>query len=89
MLLFFFILCKQEVQICTLVWPSTAGEVLWDVTYATVVFLIPGLVIVVSYSKILQVLFYFVIQLGEVNNHSLGINISSLYTNTLKEYRHY
>ncbi|EOB05685.1 G-protein coupled receptor 120, partial [Anas platyrhynchos] len=70
MLLFFFILCKQEVQICTLVWPSTAGEVLWDVTYATVVFLIPGLVIVVSYSKILQVLFYFVIQLGEITKAS-------------------
>nr|AFK25177.1 omega-3 fatty acid receptor 1-like transcript variant 1 [Anas platyrhynchos] len=46
---------RKEVQICTLVWPSTAGEVLWDVTYATVVFLIPGLVIVVSYSKILQI----------------------------------
>uniref|UniRef100_A0A8C3C5J8 G-protein coupled receptors family 1 profile domain-containing protein n=1 Tax=Cairina moschata TaxID=8855 RepID=A0A8C3C5J8_CAIMO len=45
----------EEVQICTLVWPSTAGEVLWDVTYAIVVFLIPGLVIVISYSKILQI----------------------------------
>lgn len=89
MLICFFILCKQEVQICTLVWPSTAGEILWDVTYAIVVFLIPGLVIVISYSRILQVLFYFVKQLGEVNSHSLGINISSSYTNTLKEYRHY
>ncbi|XP_035392818.1 free fatty acid receptor 4 [Cygnus atratus] len=45
----------EEVQICTLVWPSTAGEILWDVTYAIVVFLIPGLVIVISYSRILQI----------------------------------
>ncbi|GAB0192186.1 free fatty acid receptor 4 [Grus japonensis] len=45
----------EEIQICTLVWPSIAGEILWDVTFAIVFFLIPGLVIVISYSKILQV----------------------------------
>ncbi|NWH58946.1 FFAR4 protein, partial [Geococcyx californianus] len=45
----------QEMKICTLVWPSTAGETIWDVTFAIVFFLIPGLVIVISYSKILQI----------------------------------
>uniref|UniRef100_A0A8C0ISI7 Free fatty acid receptor 4 n=1 Tax=Chelonoidis abingdonii TaxID=106734 RepID=A0A8C0ISI7_CHEAB len=43
-----------EVQICTLVWPSIAGEISWDVTFTFVVFIIPGLVIVISYTKILQ-----------------------------------
>ncbi|NXP29862.1 FFAR4 protein, partial [Scytalopus superciliaris] len=45
----------QDIQICTLDWPSTAGEIVWDVTFAVVFFLIPGLVIVVNYSKILQI----------------------------------
>ncbi|XP_030344840.1 free fatty acid receptor 4 isoform X1 [Strigops habroptila] len=45
----------EEKQICTLVWPSTAGEIFWDVTFATFFFLVPGLVIVISYSKILQI----------------------------------
>ncbi|NXC45989.1 FFAR4 protein, partial [Penelope pileata] len=45
----------EEIQICTLAWPSPEGEIVWDVTFATVVFLIPGLVIVISYSKILQI----------------------------------
>ncbi|NXT32786.1 FFAR4 protein, partial [Pelecanoides urinatrix] len=45
----------EEVQICTLVWPSFAGEIVWDVTFAIVFFLIPGLVVVISYSKILQI----------------------------------
>ncbi|NWI33570.1 FFAR4 protein, partial [Sula dactylatra] len=45
----------QEMQICTLVWPSVAGEIVWDVTFAVAFFLIPGLVIVISYSKILQI----------------------------------
>ncbi|XP_057235180.1 free fatty acid receptor 4 [Malurus melanocephalus] len=44
----------QDIQICTLDWPSTAGEILWDMTFAIVFFLIPGLIIVISYSKILQ-----------------------------------
>ncbi|XP_009464701.1 PREDICTED: free fatty acid receptor 4 [Nipponia nippon] len=46
---------RKEIQICTLVWPSIAGEIVWDVTFAVVFFLIPGLVIVISYSKILQI----------------------------------
>ncbi|NXP12604.1 FFAR4 protein, partial [Thinocorus orbignyianus] len=45
----------QEMQICTLVWPSTAGEIAWDITFAVVFFLVPGLVIVICYSKILQI----------------------------------
>ncbi|NWU62862.1 FFAR4 protein, partial [Pterocles burchelli] len=45
----------RELQICTLVWPSTAGEIVWDVIFAIVFFLIPGFVIVISYSKILQI----------------------------------
>ncbi|XP_028585603.2 free fatty acid receptor 4 isoform X1 [Podarcis muralis] len=45
----------QEVLICTLDWPSISGEIAWDVSFATVIFLIPGLVIVISYSKILQI----------------------------------
>ncbi|XP_053890954.1 free fatty acid receptor 4 [Malaclemys terrapin pileata] len=45
----------KEVQICTLVWPSIAGEISWDVTFTFVVFVIPGLVIVISYTKILQI----------------------------------
>ncbi|CAM4594303.1 unnamed protein product [Caretta caretta] len=44
----------EEVQICTLVWPSVAGEISWDITFTFVVFVIPGLVIVISYTKILQ-----------------------------------
>ncbi|NXS69093.1 FFAR4 protein, partial [Pandion haliaetus] len=51
----FFFIWKQEIEICTLVWPSIAGEIVWDVTFAIVFFLIPGLVIVISYSKILQI----------------------------------
>uniref|UniRef100_A0A8C8RZ77 Free fatty acid receptor 4 n=1 Tax=Pelusios castaneus TaxID=367368 RepID=A0A8C8RZ77_9SAUR len=45
----------EEVQICTLVWPSVAGEISWDVTFTIVIFVIPGLVIVISYTKILQI----------------------------------
>ncbi|XP_009867159.1 PREDICTED: free fatty acid receptor 4, partial [Apaloderma vittatum] len=44
-----------EMQICTLVWPSFGGEIAWDVTFVVVIFLIPGLVIVTSYSRILQI----------------------------------
>ncbi|XP_054238539.1 free fatty acid receptor 4 [Indicator indicator] len=45
----------EEVQICTLVWPSVAGEIIWDVIFAIVCFITPGVVIVISYSKILQI----------------------------------
>ncbi|XP_004838581.1 free fatty acid receptor 4 [Heterocephalus glaber] len=45
----------QEILICTLVWPSVAGEISWDVSFVTLNFLVPGLLIVISYSKILQI----------------------------------
>ncbi|NXM78956.1 FFAR4 protein, partial [Serilophus lunatus] len=45
----------QEIQICTLDWPSSTGEIVWDMSYAIIFFLIPGLIIVTSYSKILQI----------------------------------
>ncbi|MXQ92758.1 hypothetical protein E5288_WYG004364 [Bos mutus] len=44
----------QEISICTLVWPSIGGEITWDVSFAIFNFLVPGLLIVISYSKILQ-----------------------------------
>eukprot|EP00070_Physeter_catodon_P003457 XP_007107190.1 free fatty acid receptor 4 isoform X4 [Physeter catodon] len=46
----------EEIPICTLVWPSLAGEISWDVSFVTLNFLVPGLLIVISYSKILQCL---------------------------------
>uniref|UniRef100_A0A8D0G996 Free fatty acid receptor 4 n=1 Tax=Sphenodon punctatus TaxID=8508 RepID=A0A8D0G996_SPHPU len=45
----------EEAYICTLIWPNIEGETSWDVTFTTVVFLIPGAVLVISYSKILQI----------------------------------
>ncbi|XP_004625541.1 free fatty acid receptor 4 [Octodon degus] len=45
----------QEIPICTLVWPNIAGEISWDVSFVSLNFLVPGLLIVVSYSKILQI----------------------------------
>ncbi|EHH64889.1 hypothetical protein EGM_18219 [Macaca fascicularis] len=45
----------QEISICTLIWPTIAGEISWDVSFVTLNFLVPGLVIVISYSKILQI----------------------------------
>ncbi|VFV27300.1 omega-3 fatty acid receptor 1 [Lynx pardinus] len=44
-----------EIPICTLSWPSIAGEISWDVSFVTLNFLMPGLLIVISYSKILQI----------------------------------
>ncbi|XP_007471635.1 PREDICTED: free fatty acid receptor 4 isoform X3 [Lipotes vexillifer] len=46
---------RMEIPICTLVWPSIAGEISWDVSFVTLNFLVPGLLIVISYSKILQI----------------------------------
>lgn len=45
----------KEVQICTLMWPSTVGEISWDIFYVILEFFIPGIMIVISYSKILQI----------------------------------
>lgn len=56
---FFFHLClsfsQEHVRICTLKWPDTTGEIVWNVAFTALCFLLPGLIIVISYSKILQV----------------------------------
>lgn len=45
---------KRE-HICTLKWPDTTAEIVFNVTFVALCFLLPGVIIVVSYSKILQV----------------------------------
>ncbi|KAK5908523.1 hypothetical protein CgunFtcFv8_016572 [Champsocephalus gunnari] len=45
---------KRE-HICTLKWPDTTAEIVFNVTFVTLCFLLPGVIIVVSYSKILQI----------------------------------
>ncbi|XP_042289640.1 free fatty acid receptor 4-like isoform X2 [Thunnus maccoyii] len=47
---------QERVHICTLKWPDTTGEIVWNVAFTALCFLLPGLVIVVSYSKILQII---------------------------------
>uniref|UniRef100_A0A8C8ZM80 Free fatty acid receptor 4 n=1 Tax=Prolemur simus TaxID=1328070 RepID=A0A8C8ZM80_PROSS len=59
----------QEIPICTLVWPTLAGEISWDVSFVTLNFLVPGLVIVISYSKILQ--WEHALAAPPVSNHGL------------------
>ncbi|XP_078079043.1 free fatty acid receptor 4-like [Mustelus asterias] len=46
---------EQEYQICTLVWPDIVQEIIWDVSYGLFNFTIPGLIIVISYTKILKI----------------------------------
>ncbi|XP_067908716.1 free fatty acid receptor 4-like [Heterodontus francisci] len=46
----------QEYQICTLVWPNTMQEIAWNVSYGLLNFTIPGLIIVISYTKILKII---------------------------------
>ncbi|XP_047459535.1 free fatty acid receptor 4-like [Mugil cephalus] len=45
----------ERVHICTLKWPDMTGEIVWNVAFTALCFLLPGLTIVVSYSKILQI----------------------------------
>ncbi|RXM34983.1 Centrosomal protein of 55 kDa [Acipenser ruthenus] len=45
---------SKEVKICTLMWPSEIGEIVWDIAFTGLDFVIPGLIIVTSYTKILQ-----------------------------------
>ncbi|MBN3312293.1 PDE6C phosphodiesterase, partial [Atractosteus spatula] len=42
-------------KICTLMWPSVVGEITWEIAFAVLDFFIPGLIIVISYGKLLQV----------------------------------
>lgn len=46
---------QEHLHICTLRWPDATGEIVWDVAFTALCFLVPGLIIVASYSKILQV----------------------------------
>ncbi|XP_071336649.1 free fatty acid receptor 4-like [Trachinotus anak] len=46
---------QERVHICTLKWPDATGEIVWNVSFTALCFLLPGLIIVVSYSKILQI----------------------------------
>lgn len=46
---------QKRVHICTLRWPDTTAEIVWNVAFTALCFLLPGFIIVVSYSKILQV----------------------------------
>ena len=36
-------------------WPDMLAEIVWDVAFTALCFLVPGIIIVFSYSKILQV----------------------------------
>lgn len=51
----FMIAPQGEVHVCTLKWPDVTGEIVWNIAFTALCFLIPGIVIVLSYSKILQV----------------------------------
>nr|XP_020458959.1 free fatty acid receptor 4 [Monopterus albus] len=46
---------QEHVRICTLKWPDGTGPIVWSTAFATLCFLLPGLIIMVSYSKILQI----------------------------------
>ncbi|KAK5854057.1 hypothetical protein PBY51_015160 [Eleginops maclovinus] len=46
---------QEHIHICTLKWPDTTVEIVWSVTLTALCFLLPGFIIVVSYSKILQI----------------------------------
>uniref|UniRef100_A0A8B9GSM5 Free fatty acid receptor 4 n=1 Tax=Astyanax mexicanus TaxID=7994 RepID=A0A8B9GSM5_ASTMX len=46
---------QREMQICTLAWPHVRGEIIWNTTFVVLGYLLPGIGIVFSYGKILQV----------------------------------
>ncbi|XP_078128611.1 free fatty acid receptor 4-like [Sander vitreus] len=46
---------QKRVHICTLRWPDTTAEIVWNVAFTALCFLLPGFIIVVSYIKILQI----------------------------------
>ncbi|MEE6485654.1 hypothetical protein FKM82_014367 [Ascaphus truei] len=45
----------MDVKICTLVWPTVAEEIIWDLSFISLDFLVPGLSIVISYTKIFKI----------------------------------
>ncbi|XP_060943754.1 free fatty acid receptor 4-like [Limanda limanda] len=46
---------QEHLHICTLKWPDSTAEIVWNISFTALCFLLPGLVIVFSYSKILQI----------------------------------
>ncbi|XP_040292800.1 free fatty acid receptor 4 [Bufo bufo] len=46
---------NKEVQVCTLLWPSITEEIAWDISFIVLDFLIPGLSIIISYTKIFKI----------------------------------
>ncbi|KAM4607458.1 free fatty acid receptor 4-like [Polymixia lowei] len=46
---------QENMHICTIKWPGMTGDIVWNVVFAVLSFLVPGLTIVLSYSKILQI----------------------------------
>ncbi|XP_018414181.1 PREDICTED: free fatty acid receptor 4 [Nanorana parkeri] len=57
--LFFKVIPKtvndEELKICTLLWPTLTEEITWDVSFVLLDFIIPGLGIIVSYTKIYKI----------------------------------
>ncbi|XP_041867110.1 LOW QUALITY PROTEIN: free fatty acid receptor 4-like [Melanotaenia boesemani] len=45
----------ERLHICTLKWHDATAEIVWNVAFTALCFLLPGIMIVVSYSKILQI----------------------------------
>ncbi|XP_069467455.1 free fatty acid receptor 4 [Ambystoma mexicanum] len=45
----------KDFQICTLIWPTVESEIIWDIAFVILDFLIPGLSIIIGYSKIYQI----------------------------------
>ncbi|XP_026967885.1 free fatty acid receptor 4 isoform X3 [Sagmatias obliquidens] len=80
----------EEIPICTLVWPSIAGEISWDVSFVTLNFLVPGLLIVISYSKILQVcllqarLCFVFLQITKASRRRLTTTLASSESHQLR-----
>uniref|UniRef100_A0A673BDT2 Free fatty acid receptor 4 n=1 Tax=Sphaeramia orbicularis TaxID=375764 RepID=A0A673BDT2_9TELE len=50
----FFTVMEDRVHICTLKWPDSTAEIAWNVAFTALCFLLPGIIIMCSYSKILQ-----------------------------------
>uniref|UniRef100_A0A3Q3NGR8 Free fatty acid receptor 4 n=1 Tax=Mastacembelus armatus TaxID=205130 RepID=A0A3Q3NGR8_9TELE len=76
----FFTVIEELLYICTLKWPDTTGEIVWNVAFATLSFLLPALIIVVSYSKILQ-------KSNPDTSHHLCDGFISIYFNIAKTCR--
>ncbi|KAM4636941.1 free fatty acid receptor 4 [Discoglossus pictus] len=45
----------MDVRICTLIWKSVEEEITWDISFIVLDFMLPGLSIVISYTKIFRI----------------------------------